>query len=295
MSKFIFNTEWTDLLQGCREWVRLEVYEGIIEYVRTGTPPKLRTQAGAVLRCIIREMDRDGLLLTADDNTSPVADIPEGTEHLPLHTATGAECGGVHPKGKETADEAPRARNNSLIAYSIDNKKKKNKQKKDFAVSSVPDSLFLKFYSLYGRDIDKPRVWSKWQRLTEEEKKKIMDYVPLYVAATPDKRYRRAPLTFLEKRTWENELPPVAAPKPADAAKEQRRKYEQQCISRSIAEASRRPPTKEEEREKRRQQLLGYVRAVKENPKSIMRDILVKVKEKGELDELGIEWNPEED
>lgn len=290
MSKFIFNTEWTDLLQGCREWVRLEVYEAIIEYVQTGTPPKLKTQAGAILRCIIREMDRDGLLLTADDTIGPVADSPEGSEHLPLHTATAAECGGVHAHGKETADEASRARNNSLIAYSIDNKKKKNKQKKDFAVSSVPDSLFLKFYSLYGKDIDKQRVWSKWQRLTEEEKKKIMDYVPLYVAATPDKRYRRAPLTFLEKRTWENELPPAVGTKPADVAREQRRKYEQQCLARSVAEARQRPPTEQEQREKRRQQLLGYIRAVEENPKSIMRDILIKVKEKGELKELGIEW-----
>lgn len=290
MSKFIFNTEWADLLQSCREWVRLEVYEGIIEYVRTGTPPKLRTQAGTVLRCIIREMDRDGLLLTADDTTSPVAIPPTGREHLPLHTATDAECGGVQPEGKGTVEKASRARNNTLIAYSIDNIKRKNKQKKDFAVSSVPDSLFLKFYSLYGRDIDKQRVWSKWQRLTEEEKKKIMDYVPLYVAATPDKRYRRAPLTFLEKRTWENELPPTAAKTAADTTKEQRRKYEQRCIAQSIAEAQQRPPTEEEEREKRRQQLLGYVRAVKENPKSIMRDILVKVKEKGELEELGIEW-----
>lgn len=292
MSKFIFNTEWTDLLQGCREWVKLEVYEGIIEYVRTGTPPKLRTQAGAVLRCIIREMDRDGLLLTADDTTSPVANSPAGREHLPLHTATDAECGGVHAQGKGTAEEAPRARNNSLIAYNIDNIKKKNKQKKDFAVSSVPDSLFVRFYSLYGRDMDRQRVWNKWQRLTEEEKKKIMEYVPLYVAATPDKRYRRAPLTFLERRTWENELP-AAGGKPADKVKEKKREYEQRQLSESIAEARQRPPTEDEKREARRQQLLGFIEAVKENPKSFMRDILVRVKEKGELDELGIVWNPD--
>lgn len=291
MSKFIFMTEWTDLLQGCREWVRLEVYEGIIEYVRTGTPPKLRTQAGAVLRCIIREIERDGLILSADDDKGPSSVPGERKGRSPLQSAQGAECGATHTQTEKASDLSPRARVISFVNDNINNKnnKEKNRQKKENAASSVPDSLFVSFYSLYGKDVDKEKVWRRWRLLTEEERKKIMEYVPLYVAATPNKRYRRSPLTFLERRTWENELPSVGDN--AGNVKEQQRKFEQQSIALSIEKARQKEPTEEEKRENRRQQLLGYVRAVKENPKSMMRSILVGVKKSGELDSLGIEWN----
>lgn len=140
-------------------------------------------------------------------------------------------------------------------------------------------------------NVDRDKVWRRWRRLTDEEKQKAVEYVPLYVEATPNKRFRRSPLTFLERRTWENELPSAGGN--ADSVKYQQRKIEQQFIAQSIEEARRKEPTAEEKREKRRQQLLGYVRAVKENPKSMMRNILVGVKKSGELDSLGIEWNEE--
>lgn len=300
MSRFIFDTEWTDLLQGCREWVRLEVYEGIVEYARTGTPPKLGTQAGAVLRCIIREMERESRPLAADDNMrlsrqqQPSAiDAAARDERSPLRSASAAECGALHAQPEEATAEGSRARViSSVYNYSLgDKEKKKNTAKKDKAASSVPDSLFVRFFSLYGMRVDEAKVLREWNKLSAEDRQKAIDYLPAYFRAKPDKRYRRYPLQYLKTRMWQNELPGME-PAAKASAKEQQRKFEQESIRRSLEEMSEKPPTEEEKRQKRRRQLLGYIRAVKENPKSFMRDILLKVKEKGELRELGIEWSP---
>ena len=46
---------------------------------------------------------------------------------------------------------------------------------------------------------------ARWQELSLGEKKKIFEYVPLYVQARPDKKYRKDFSNFLTCRTWENE------------------------------------------------------------------------------------------
>ena len=40
----------------------------------------------------------------------------------------------------------------------------------------------------------------------DKEKEVIISFVPAYVLSTPDKQFRRMPTTFINKRTWENEI-----------------------------------------------------------------------------------------
>lgn len=66
---------------------------------------------------------------------------------------------------------------------------------------------FEAFWNLYGRKIDRPNCESKWAKLSEKDREAIMAYLPGYIAATPDIQFRRHPATFLNRRTWENDLP----------------------------------------------------------------------------------------
>lgn len=68
------------------------------------------------------------------------------------------------------------------------------------------DADFIEFWNLYDKKRDKDKCQKKWKRLNKDEKVRIFKHVPRYVAATPDKQYRKNPLTYLNGRCWEDEI-----------------------------------------------------------------------------------------
>ena len=65
---------------------------------------------------------------------------------------------------------------------------------------------FEVFWSTYDKKIDRAACERKWNKLSAKEKQQILDYLPKYKTSTPDKNYRRNPETFLNNRSWENEI-----------------------------------------------------------------------------------------
>lgn len=65
---------------------------------------------------------------------------------------------------------------------------------------------FSAFWKLYDKKVDKKACERGWKALNEAEKRKIIDYLPAYVASTPDKQHRKDPKTFLNNESWENEI-----------------------------------------------------------------------------------------
>lgn len=65
---------------------------------------------------------------------------------------------------------------------------------------------FDEIWEMYGKPVgDVELLRQRWQELPLDEKKKIFEYVPLYVQARPDKKYRKDFANFLTCRTWETE------------------------------------------------------------------------------------------
>jgi len=62
------------------------------------------------------------------------------------------------------------------------------------------------FWNLYDKKVGKPKAEKKWNKLSPEEQKAILEYIPKYKIAQPDKTYRKNPETFLNNRGWEDEL-----------------------------------------------------------------------------------------
>lgn len=65
---------------------------------------------------------------------------------------------------------------------------------------------FDDFWEAYDKKVDREKSEKKWGKLRQYEKEEIMRYLPAYVRANPDKQFRRNPTTFLNNRTWENEI-----------------------------------------------------------------------------------------
>lgn len=65
---------------------------------------------------------------------------------------------------------------------------------------------FNEFWEMYDKKIGKPKSENKWNKLPLEEQKSILEYIPKYKHAQPNKSYRKNPETFLNNRSWEDEI-----------------------------------------------------------------------------------------
>ena len=75
---------------------------------------------------------------------------------------------------------------------------------------------FTRFWNLYDyKKGNKEKLFKKWCNLTKEEKKLIFIYVPLYVKSTPNKQYRKHPETFINNKSWLDEIIQQEKPKTA--------------------------------------------------------------------------------
>ena len=62
--------------------------------------------------------------------------------------------------------------------------------------------LFEDFWTLYSKSVDKQKCLDKFEKLSDEEIKSIFDTLPFYIIQTPDKTYRKNPLTYLNGKCW---------------------------------------------------------------------------------------------
>lgn len=81
------------------------------------------------------------------------------------------------------------------------NKNVKNEKK----VKNIP---FSEFWNAYGKKEGRKKAQEKWERLTAKKQRLALEHVPKYVAATPDKTFRKLAITYLNNETWtDEELP----------------------------------------------------------------------------------------
>lgn len=73
------------------------------------------------------------------------------------------------------------------------------------AANTGPD--FQEFWDAYGKKEDTKKCKLRWQALTPEQRQAALAATPAYVAAKPDKKYRKNPLTWLNGECWQDELP----------------------------------------------------------------------------------------
>lgn len=65
---------------------------------------------------------------------------------------------------------------------------------------------FEAVWDLYDKKTNKEGCKRKWDRLSRKDKEAVMAFIPRYKEAQPEKRYRKNFLTFLNQRSWEDEI-----------------------------------------------------------------------------------------
>ena len=82
---------------------------------------------------------------------------------------------------------------------------------KDKEVDKDKDSafkieMFEKAWNLYGKKQDKKRALQIWMKLTIDDMHVCIKAIPLYVKSTPNKQYQKMFKTYLNNKSWENEI-----------------------------------------------------------------------------------------
>ena len=89
----------------------------------------------------------------------------------------------------------------------IDNKTDNDDDNADALIindASVSDYSFETVWKMYGKPVGNVEVLkAKWDSLSAKNKDNILDYIPRYVASTPEIRYRKNFENFLSERYWE--------------------------------------------------------------------------------------------
>lgn len=81
------------------------------------------------------------------------------------------------------------------------------KEEKSSAKKEENIADFKEFWDLYDKKVgNKEKILKKWLKLNLKDRSAIMEYLPKYIEATPDKKYRKNPETFLNNRAWEDEI-----------------------------------------------------------------------------------------
>lgn len=65
---------------------------------------------------------------------------------------------------------------------------------------------FDDFWKAYAKNIGKPKCRRKWEKIKQAAREKIMQHLALYVRSTPDVKYRKNPLTYLNGEAWNDEI-----------------------------------------------------------------------------------------
>ena len=65
---------------------------------------------------------------------------------------------------------------------------------------------FETFWDLYDKKVQPKACARKWQRLSDLEREQIMQHVQQYKLAQPDKAFRKNPETYLNQKSWLDEI-----------------------------------------------------------------------------------------
>ena len=167
----------------------------VVTLHETHFPPKSNAQG--------KEVVTDG---NGTDNAGNAQKPSKSINHKPI--TNNHKLNNISPQTPQgEASEHEQTRTFETAPQTTSTGNAKNTAPKMFNVS------FDEFWDLYDKKQDRPKCERLWSKLKDQERLDIMAYIPKYKQAQPDKQYRKNPQTFLNNRSWENELVTATANK----------------------------------------------------------------------------------
>ena len=90
--------------------------------------------------------------------------------------------------------------------YSIDTETQEEEEEEKEEEEYKSDEFEI-FWNSYGKKVDRVKCEKAWKKLKKQEIEKILETINRYVGANPDIQYRKNPLTYLNGKCFNDELP----------------------------------------------------------------------------------------
>jgi hypothetical protein len=105
--------------------------------------------------------------------------------------------------------ELKNVKNRVLIQYlySMDTESQEEEEEEEKEEEEYKSDEFEIFWNSYGKKVDRVKCEKAWKKLKKQEIDKILETVNRYVGANPDIQYRKNPLTYLNGKCFNDELP----------------------------------------------------------------------------------------
>ncbi len=109
------------------------------------------------------------------------------------------------------SEETPISSEETPVKSEFSTQRKVNKRKVK-GITPIPPKgddvySFNDFWDDYDKKRgDKQKLVKMWNKLSDNEKMLIREYIPKYKEAEPEKQYRKDPQTFLNNKSWNDEL-----------------------------------------------------------------------------------------
>ena len=146
---------------------------------------------------------------------------------------------------------------------------------------------FDRAWNLYEKKVGcKSKLEKKWNSMSQKDRKAAIEYIPLYVIATEDKKYRKNFQTFLNQRGWEDE---IIGATPPPASVNIRHSDISQLIEKTKAEQEL--YTGKTKDNVLRQRIIGMLELLQKNPDSLCKTQLEIYRDNGTFARLGIPTN----
>ena len=101
----------------------------------------------------------------------------------------------------------PKKKTSKSYVNHMENENKDVNRNKETEEIEIIDLDFQNFWNLYDKKVgDKEKIKSKFISLKPDEKKKIFEHLPNYIMSTPDKKFRKDPATYLNNKSWNDEI-----------------------------------------------------------------------------------------
>ena len=95
-------------------------------------------------------------------------------------------------------------------------KKRKERKGKEIKIDICDFYPFDEFWDDYNKKVgDRDKIMKKWGKVSKSDRELIKAYIPKYKLAQPDKKFRKNPDTFLNNKSWNDEIiTPASKPQP---------------------------------------------------------------------------------
>lgn len=141
----------------------------------------------AKLRRILNELESDGMISRQITNKYSLITITCFDKYQVDDTQTASK---PQANRKQKASKSQHRKNNKNV----------EEGKED-----IPPSRFDEFWDLYGKKSDRAKCEAKFNKLGENQIELIFKNLPSYIQSTPDIKFRKNPLTWLNGECWNDE------------------------------------------------------------------------------------------